>query len=199
VPRRLPASELANALLGRGSAPRIADFVRGPTKEVKMSARPHTLWLTVAIGLIAAPAAASGQETLALDVDASTVVIPHTATMVAEAVTLERPGHYLEAAELYEAAASILGNGDPDVLKYLTRAGLLCYYAGELERARQLFEEVGIRASDLGDIPVARVAYERALNIAIEQGDMPRAATLYLKSLPDEERDELLERRRRRQ
>ncbi len=171
--------------------------------------RKHQTLLAVAIG-IGATGTAYGQETTLaratpVDVDTltvpnpETVVAPHAATMVDEAVSLERPGHYLEAAELYEAAASILERDDPDVFKHLSRAGLLCYYAGELKRARELFEEVGTRASDLGDIPVAKVAYERAMNIAKEQGDMPRAATLYLKSLPEEERNELLERRRRRQ
>ena len=168
--------------------------------------RKHQTLLAVAIG-IGATGTAYGQETKmavlpepgVANVDSAAVVLPHAVTMVAEAVKLERPGHYLEAAELYEAAASILERDDPDVLKYLSRAGLLCYYAGEPERARELFEEVGTRASDLGDIPVAKVAFERAMNIAKEQGDMPRAADLYLKSLPEEERDELLERRRGRQ
>jgi tetratricopeptide (TPR) repeat protein len=119
--------------------------------------------------------------------------------MVADAVTLERPGHYLEAAQLYEAAASILGSGDPDAFKYLNRAGLLRYHAGELDRARELFEDIGRQATDLGNTEVASEAYVRAMYIAFEQGDKPKAATLYLRSLPEEEREKLLERRKRRQ
>ncbi len=93
----------------------------------------------------------------------------------------------------------ILGRSDPDALKFMSRAGLLSYYAGELDRARQLFEDVGWRATDIGNTEVAAEAYERAMNIAFEQGDKPRAATLYLRSLSAEERDKLFERRKRRQ
>ncbi len=175
-----------------------------------MSRKQQTLWLAAAIGFVGAAGTTFGQEPMVLamsaDVDTSAVIVPNmefaaprAATMVAEAVTLERPGHYLEAAALYEAAASILGTGDPDALEYKGRAGLLCYHAGELDRARQLFEEIGRQATDSGNTEVAAEAYVRAMHIAFEQGNKPKAATLYLRSLSQEERDKLLERRKRRQ
>ncbi len=179
-----------------------------------MSRKHQTLWLAAAIGFVGAASTASGQEfamavgsAKSVGVDTSAVIAPnlmefaapHAATMVADAVTLERPGHYLEAAQLYEAAASILGSGDPDAFKYLNRAGLLRYHAGELDRARELFEDIGRQATDLGNTEVASEAYVRAMYIAFEQGDKPKAATLYLRSLPEEEREKLLERRKRRQ
>ena len=176
-----------------------------------MSRKHQTLWLAAAIGFVGAAGTTFGQEPMVLatsaDVDTSAVIAPNlmefaapnAATMVADAVTLERPGHYLEAAHLYEAAALIVGSGDPDAFKYLNRAGLLCYHAGELDRARELFEDIGRQATDLGNTEVAAEAYQRAMNIAFEQGDKPRAATLYLRSLSQDERDKLLERRKRRQ
>lgn len=178
-----------------------------------MSRKHQTLWLAAAIGFIGANSAASGQEiamamppATSVNVDTSEVLLPnmefaapHAASMVADAVTLEHPGHYLEAAALYEAAATLLGNDSPVAFKYLNRAGLLCYHAGELDRARQLFEDIGWQATNRGNTEFAAKAYERAMHIAFEQGDKPRAATLYLRSLSQEERDQLLERRKRRQ
>jgi len=174
-----------------------------------MSRKHQALWLAAAIGFVGA-GTAFGQEPMVLatsvNVDTLAVVVPnmefaapHAATMVADAVTLERPGHYLEAAELYEAAASLLGSGDPDAFKYLSRAGLLFYHAGELDRALEQFEDIGRQATDLGNTEVAAEAYVRAMHIAFEQGDKPKAATLYLRSLSQAERDKLLERRKRRQ
>lgn len=172
-----------------------------------MSRKGHTLWLAVALGFSGAAGTASGQEmamaahpvTSVTSVDTTAATLRLVGTMVDEAVNLERPGHYLEAAGLYEAAASLLARSDPDALKYMSRAGLLCYHAGDLDRALVLFEDIGRQATDLGNSEVAAEAYKRAMNIAFEQGDKPKAATLYLRSLSQEERDELLERRKRRQ
>lgn len=171
-----------------------------------MSRKHQTLWLVAAIGCIC-PASTVGAQEIAMaeqrppeetnvaSVDTSAAVLNILGTMVDEAVALERPGHYLEAARLYEAAASMLPKGDPDSFEYQSRAGLLCYHAGELERALEVFEEIGRQATDLGNTEVASNAYERAMYIALEQGDKPKAATLYLRSLSQEERDELLKRR----
>lgn len=179
-----------------------------------MSRKHQTLWLAAAIGIVGTTSATYGQEIAMAEQSAKSVVVdtstvippnpmefaaPHAAGMVADALKLERPGHYLEAAALYEAAASILGTNDPVTFKYLNRAGLLCYYAGELDRARQLFEDIGWQATDLGKTEAASEAYMNAMHIAFEQGNKPKAATLYLRSLSQEERDELLERRKRRQ
>ena len=179
-----------------------------------MSRKHQTLWLAAAIGIVGATGAASGQEiamaerpATSVGVDTTTVAppnlmefaAPRAASMAADALKLERPEHYLEAAALYEAAASLLGNGAPDAFKYLNRAGLLCYHAGDLDRALVLFEDIGWQATALGNTEVAADAYVRAMHIAFEQGDKPKAATLYLRSLSQEERDELLERRKRRQ
>jgi tetratricopeptide (TPR) repeat protein len=202
-----------HSLLAGGGKLGIADFVRGSSREVRMSKKHQTLWLAAAIGIAGATGSASGQEiamamraATSVNVDTTEVVVPsmeyaapHAASMVADAVTLERPGHYLEAAELYEAAASLLEMSDPAALEYRSRAGLLCYHAGDLDRALVLFEEIGRQATDLGNTEVAAQAYERAMHIAFEQGDKPKAATLYLRSLSQEERDKLLERRNRKQ
>lgn len=178
-----------------------------------MSRKHQTLWLAAAIGIAGATSSASAQEIAMamrpptpVSVDTSEVLppnmefgAPHAESMVADAVTLERPGHYLEAAELYDAAASILERGNPAALEYGSRAGLLFYHAGELDRALEQFEEVGRQATDVGNTEAASEAYERAMYIAFEQGNKPKAATLYLRSLSQEERDKLLERRKRRQ
>jgi len=164
-----------------------------------MTSKLQLVAVAAACGLLGMTQQVFGKEMAAAfmtasDADTSAVVYPHVTTMVAEAVNLERPGHYLEAADLYEASASIVAFNDPDALTYLNRAGLLSYHAGELERARRLFEEVGSRATDLGDYEVASLAYERAMHIAYEQGDLQQAADYYMKSLTDKERDALLRR-----
>lgn len=179
-----------------------------------MSRKRQTLWLAAAI-CVCATSTAFGQEfgisaqpaTTVTGVDTSSVTTPdlmefaapYAARMVTDALELERPGHYLEAAALYEAAASILELGDPEGLKYRSRAGLLYYHTGDLDRALALFEDIGKQAADAGNTEVAAEAYVRAMHIAFEQGDKPKAATLYLKSLSQEEREKLLERRKRRQ
>jgi len=171
-----------------------------------MLRKHHTPWLAIAIGILGATSTGSGQEIAVAEGPAATAMsedpapadLPHVETMVAEAISFERPGHYLVSAKIYEAVASILDRSDPNALNYLSRAGLLSYYAGELDRARELFEEVGWRASAVGNTPIAAAAYERAMHIALEQGNLPRAATLYLRSLPEEEREKLLDRRNRR-
>jgi tetratricopeptide (TPR) repeat protein len=169
-----------------------------------MFRKDHTPWLAIAIGILGATSTGSGQEiaeaptATATSADPMPADLPHVETMIAEAISFERPGQYLVAAKIYEAAASTLDRSDPNALNYLSRAGLLSYYSGELVRARELFEDVGWRASAVGNTPIAAVAYEKAMRIALEQGDLPGAATLYLRSLPEEDREKLLERRNRR-
>ena len=171
-----------------------------------MPRQSQTLWLAAAICFFTA-STAHGQEFAMADLpepeatssDTSAAVVLHVNTLVDDAISMERPGQYLNAAALYEASAAMLPQGHPDALKYLSRAGLLCYYAGDLDRALALFEEIGREATDVGNTGVAANAYERAMYVAFEQGDKPKAATLYLRSLSKEERDRLLERRKRRQ
>jgi len=175
-----------------------------------MSRKRKALWLVAAIGFIGATSKAGGQEIAFADqrapeatdvasVDTTAAVLNIARAMVEEAVALERPGHHLEAAGRYEAAASMLAKSDPDAFKYRSRAAALCYHAGDLDRALELFEEIGKQATDVGNTEVAADAYEQAMYIAYEQGDKPKARELYLKSLSQEERDKLLERWKRRQ
>lgn len=160
---------------------------------------PVRRMFVTAIALVAVPAAALAQATIA----------PLTATAArADALhqraagLFEAPTRYREASRLLRQAAALRDGLDDRVAAELLLAGRLSYYAGDWRTAQRAFEDAGERALESGQLIVAASAWVDAAFTAQARKNEDDASGFVLRArrladsphLTRAERDEILDR-----